>query len=105
MNCKNCSQIINGNFCTHCGQSTKVDRINLSNFLSELSEGIFQINKGLFYSVKELFLRPEYNIRAYLNGKIKNHFKPIAYVFILSTVTIFSFNYPFRDGELISVWN
>lgn len=86
MNCKNCNQVTNGNFCSNCGQSTKVDKINLSNFLKELSESIFQINRGFFYTMKALFVSPGHSIRAYLNGKRKNHFKPIAYVFTLSTL-------------------
>lgn len=86
INCKNCGTKVNGNFCTHCGQSVKVGKINLSSFLSELSESVFQVNKGLFYSLKELFLRPGHSIRAYLDGKRKNHFKPIAYAFTLSAI-------------------
>ncbi|MCB0631023.1 MAG: DUF3667 domain-containing protein, partial [Lewinella sp.] len=66
MNCKNCNQTAGGNFCAHCGQSTKVDKINLPNFLRELSEGVFQINRGFFFTLKELFVRPGYSIRAYL---------------------------------------
>ena len=86
MNCKNCEQIVDGNFCTHCGQSARVERINLSNFLNELSAGVFQIDKGFFYSLIELFVRPGPGIREYLAGKRKNHFKPIAYVLTMSAL-------------------
>lgn len=86
MNCKNCDEVVNGNFCTHCGQSTKVDKVNLPNFLRELSDSVFQINKGFFYTLKALFIRPGHSIREYLNGKRKNHFKPIAYALTLSTI-------------------
>ena len=86
MNCKNCNQVIDGQFCKYCGQSTKIDKINLSNFLSELSTSVFQVNKGFFYSLKELFVRPGHSIREYLNGKRKRHFKPITYALTLSTV-------------------
>lgn len=86
MNCKNCNQKVDGKFCTHCGQKTSIERINLSNFLKELSSSVFQINKGLFYTLKELFVRPGHSIRDYLSGKRKYHFKPIAYAFTLSTI-------------------
>jgi hypothetical protein len=86
MNCKNCDQIVDGNFCTHCGQSTKVAKINFTNFLGEFSDSVFQVNKGLLYSMKALFVRPGDSIREYLTGKRKNHFKPIAYAFTLSTI-------------------
>lgn len=86
MRCKNCNQIVDGNFCSHCGQKVKVDKINLPNFLNEVSDTIFQINRGLFYTMKELFVRPGYCIREYLSGKRKNHYKPIAYAFTLSAI-------------------
>ncbi len=86
MNCKNCGHTFEGNFCSNCGQKTSVGRINLKSFSNELAEGIFQINRGFFFTIKELFTRPEVSIQEYLDGKRKSHFKPIAYVLLLSTV-------------------
>ncbi len=89
MNCKNCGQIVDEKYCRHCGQNSKVSKINLSNFLNEVSESIFQINKGLFYTLKELFVRPGGSINEFLNGKRKSHFKPVAYVLTFSTLYFF----------------
>ncbi len=86
MKCKNCGHTIDGKYCSHCGQHSNVDRINLPNFLNEVSESVFQINKGFFYTLISLFFRPGKSIREFLNGKRKKHFKPIAYVLILSTL-------------------
>lgn len=86
MNCKNCGHSVDGKFCSHCGQNSKVGRIDFPNFLNEISESIFQINKGFFYTLRELFVRPGSTLKEFLNGKRKNHFKPIAYALTLSTV-------------------
>lgn len=86
MNCKNCDEEVQGKFCSNCGQSTTVDRINYANFLKDVSEGVFQINKGFFYTLKALFTRPGKSIQDYLQGKRKQHFKPVAYALLLSTV-------------------
>ncbi len=86
MHCKNCNQLVKENFCGQCGQSIKVSKINLPNFLGELTDNVFQINKGLFYTMKALFVSPGQTIKDYLSGKRKHHFKPIAYVFTLSTI-------------------
>lgn len=86
LNCKNCNRKIQENFCSFCGQKTKVGKINFVNFLNEVSESVFQIDKGFFYTLKELFVRPGHSIREYLEGKRKNHFKPIAYAITISTV-------------------
>lgn len=86
MNCKNCGQIIDAKFCSHCGQNSKVDRITLTNFITELSDSLIQVNRGLLFTIKELTIRPGYSIKDYIKGKRKNYFKPIAYALALSTV-------------------
>ena len=86
MICKNCQHDFEGKFCNNCGQSSSVQKINSEELLNEISSGVFQVNRGLLFTVKELFTRPGYTIREYLNGKRKNHFKPIAYALTLSTL-------------------
>lgn len=86
MNCKNCGVSFEGNFCPNCGQSATVDKINIPNFLREVSVSVFQINKGLLFTIRELFFRPGQSIHEYLEGKRKPYFKPIAYAFTLSTI-------------------
>jgi len=86
MTCKNCGHSIEGNYCSHCGQKANVKRIDLPYFLSEFSESFFQIDKGFFYSIKQLLVRPGTSIKEYLSGKRKKYFKPIAYVITLSTL-------------------
>jgi len=108
MICKNCDQSTKGDFCNHCGQRTIVSKINLASTISELSYSVFQLDRGLFYSMKELFIRPGDTIREYLDGKRKNHFKPIAYVFTLSTA-YFLISRSGEDGNMLakfieSIW-
>tara|TARA_Y100001935_G_scaffold121525_1_gene100546 strand:+ start:9593 stop:10342 length:750 start_codon:yes stop_codon:yes gene_type:complete len=86
MKCKNCGEDVDGNYCSHCGQSAGVEKITLSTLAHEISTSIFQLDRGFFFTLKELFVRPGASIRDYLNGKRKQHFKPIAYVLTLSTV-------------------
>ena len=101
MNCKNCEQIVEGKYCSNCGQSSAVSKVNLTSFVAELSESIFQVNRGLIYTIKELFIRPGHSIRAFLEGKRKYHFKPIAYTFLLSTIYFFLSQY-FESGTFVS---
>lgn len=48
MNCKNCGHIVQDTYCGHCGQKVNVDRITFSSLLNELTESVFQVNKGFF---------------------------------------------------------
>lgn len=86
MNCKNCKNPVDGNYCKNCGQALKVDRITFARLLEETSESILQINRGLFFTLKELSLRPGHMLQEFLDGQRKNHFKPIAYLLTLSTI-------------------
>ena len=86
MNCKNCGHAVEGKYCNHCGQKSNVDRITLSSLMKELTESIFQIDRGFFYTLIQLFTRPGKSIGEYIIGKRRRHFKPIAYLITFSTI-------------------
>lgn len=86
MNCKNCNAVVKGKFCSECGQNINVGVLTFGGLLNELSQNIFQVDKGFFFTLKEMFVQPGLSIRNYLSGKRKSHFKPIAYLLILSTI-------------------
>lgn len=90
MNCKNCNNELLGKFCNQCGQKSKVERIDLNYLLNEIPNSIFQLNRGFFFTLKELFLRPGHSIREFLSGKRVNHYKPISYLLITSTIYVLS---------------
>jgi hypothetical protein len=107
MNCKNCGYSVEGNYCSHCGQKASVGRITFSSILQEVSESIFQVNKGFSHTLIGLFVRPGDSINEYLEGKRKSHFKPIAYLLILSTVyflTTQALNQATWVGDIITGW-
>lgn len=85
--CLNCNQLIDSNFCSKCGQNTATHRFSLKHFfLHDLIHGVFHIDKGYFYTIKELFTRPGHSVREYIEGKRVKHFNYIT--FILLTITI-----------------
>jgi len=107
MNCKNCGLRVEGNFCSHCGQKASIGRITVANFLHEVSESIFQINRGFFYTLGELFVRPGKSIDEFLQGKRKRHFKPIAYLIALSTAYFLTTQITGQNtwvGDIITGW-
>jgi len=86
MTCKNCGEIIPIHYCTYCGQSSEVSKITWTKLVKELPETVFQINRGFLFTIKELFIRPGHAIREFVNGKRINHYKPLAYLVVLSTI-------------------
>lgn len=90
MICKNCNTSVTGDFCHNCGQATRTKEVNFKYVLQEIPNSILQVDRGFLYTIKELFTRPGHSIREYLEGKRVKHFKPIAFVLLLSALYVFS---------------
>lgn len=82
--CKNCGHRFEGKFCNNCGQTADTNRINYHDLRHQLTHSLFHIDAGLFYTSKQLFMRPGDAIREYLEGKRVNHIKPLSYILILA---------------------
>jgi hypothetical protein len=91
--CKNCNQSINGKFCSHCGQSADTHAINAHFLWHDIQHGLFHYEKGIPFTVKELFTHPGHSIRAYIEGKRVNHFKPISLIILLAGIYGFLYHY------------
>ncbi|HEX2617485.1 MAG TPA: DUF3667 domain-containing protein [Flavobacteriales bacterium] len=89
MTCANCGTTVAARFCPACGQPARTERITGKHLLHELPHSILHVDKGLLYTMKELFVRPAAMIEGYLAGQRVRHFKPLAYVVILSAVASF----------------
>ncbi|UNY98171.1 DUF3667 domain-containing protein [Zhouia spongiae] len=83
--CKNCGTEVVGNFCADCGQSADTQRLDIRYILHDIQLGLLYFDKGLFYTVKELFIRPGHTVREFIEGKRVNHFKPLSLVILLAT--------------------
>lgn len=84
--CQNCNSELNGNFCSQCGQSSKTHRINFHFLWHDMQHGLLHIDKGIAYTIKELFTRPGHSIRDFLDGKRVQHFKPTSLVLLLAGI-------------------
>lgn len=112
-NCKNCNNPLKGNFCSNYGQSSQTKRINMVDLLYDFVYVLFQVDKGFFYTTKELFLHPGQMLRDYLAGKRIQYFKPFNFLLLTATICAFlaifldisiSYNSTWlTDGEGLSV--
>lgn len=100
INCKNCNNKFEGNFCNICGQSSETDRIDIKFIWEDVEHGIIHYDKGIGYSLKQLLLKPGYSIYDYIAGKRINHFRPISLCIILATIYVLV--YHFLGIKLIS---
>lgn len=84
--CKNCGTQFKGNFCNQCGQAARTEKMNWHFLWHDIQHGLLHFDKGLFYTLKQLFTRPGHSIREFLEGKRINHFKPLSLVIVLATI-------------------
>ena len=90
MICKNCNHRFKGKFCNNCGQNANVEKIDFKYLLHEIPNSVFQVNRGFLFTIKELFTRPGHSIREFLDGKRRQHYKPLAFVVLASTLYVIS---------------
>ncbi|MHC1737469.1 MAG: DUF3667 domain-containing protein [Ignavibacteriaceae bacterium] len=85
--CKNCNNKFLGNYCNNCGQSAKVEKIDFKSLWEDAISIIFKYyEKGIIFSVKQLFTRPGDTIREYLEGKRVSHFKPFSLLLMFAAL-------------------
>ena len=77
--CANCRR---GNppkahYCLHCGQAMHQHRIDAHFIWHELQHGLLHVDKGIFFTIKELALQPGRTVREFLAGRRTAHFKPV----------------------------
>lgn len=87
-NCKNCNELITGNFCINCGQK-KYKRIDRKYVMEEVQYTFLHANKGLLYSAKTILKNPGKTARDFIDGNRVRHYKPILLTFVLSGLSAF----------------
>lgn len=87
--CLNCGAELPGPFCGQCGQSAATHRLTFASLLHELPHSIWHVNRGLPYTIKELFVRPGHTLRRYLAGQRVPFFSPISLILLLAGVVSF----------------
>jgi len=101
--CLNCNEPLQGNFCIHCGQSAKTHRFTIKHiFTKDVIFAIFHVNRGLLFSIKELFTRPGHSVREYVSGKRVTHLNYFTLlVIVLLIFSLVEHLTPFHFADLI----
>jgi hypothetical protein len=87
INCKNCNNTVDNNFCGNCGQPIQIKRVDKHYFFHEIWH-VLHFEKGIFYTIKELLIRPGQNVRKFITEDRSRLVKPI--IFIVTTSLIYT---------------
>lgn len=83
--CLNCNETTERNFCSNCGQKNEIHRITLKHFLfHDVIHGVWHLEKGILFTLKETIIRPGQAALDYINGKRIKYYN----VFYLSLLVI-----------------
>lgn len=86
--CKNCQHKSKGNYCPQCGQSTHTHEINFKFLWHDIQHGLLHFDKGMFYTIPQLYRNPGRTVQHYMEGKRVRHSKPFTLVFLLASLFI-----------------
>ena len=68
--CLNCNENLIGKFCYNCGQKSDTHRITLKHFIfHDVLHGVWHIEKGIIFTIKESKTRPGKAALDYISGK------------------------------------
>jgi len=101
IHCKNCGNNFNGHYCNACGQDAHTGTIDKHFIYHELQHGLFHVDKGLLYTLKELFTNPGDTIRLFIEGKRVKHFKPLAFLLVMAALYAFV-NHFFNSNVILT---
>ena len=95
--CKKCKSEFQGNYCSNCGHPQEIERINGRYIVSEIGS-VLNFQKGFFFTIKELLIRPGQNIKTFISEDRNRLVKPIMFILLCSlTYAIFVQIFEFKD--------
>jgi hypothetical protein len=82
--CLNCATPIQQNYCPNCGQKATTHRYSIPHYIEhDLVHGIFHVDRGMLFTLKELFTRPGHGIREFIQGKRQNYFSFVSLILLI----------------------
>jgi DNA-directed RNA polymerase subunit RPC12/RpoP len=88
--CKNCGTQLSEQdaYCSNCGQKIIKERYTVKRFWGELIRIITNVERGFWFTLKQMFVAPATVISNYLNGKTKPYYHPFRYIFIWASIAV-----------------
>ncbi len=83
--CLNCNTEITQNYCQICGNPKSLKRIDGKYITTEISS-VLNFDKGIFYTIKELIIKPGSTVRKFILEDRNRLVKPIIFIIISSLI-------------------
>ena len=100
-NCKKCNSELNGNYCSNCGYPAKIRRID-AHYIKDEIRILFNLERGFFFTIKELIIRPGQNIRRFIAEDRNRLVKPITFLIVTSLIYSLIVNFFHAEEQYIN---
>jgi len=98
--CIKCQNRITENYCSNCGNPKELKRIDRKYIFSEIGS-VLNFDRGIFYTIKELLIRPGITVRKFIIEDRNRLVKPIIFIIVSSLIyTILREFFHFEDDYL-----
>lgn len=98
--CPACFKESAGEVCMHCGEELYPRRLTLLQLVKDIPDVFFDVDSGLFYTMRTFFTSPGKQIKGYFTGDRKRHYKPLKYILFIGGFTTFIYaKYPITNGR------
>ena len=91
--CKHCHLAGEGRYCSNCGEVYNPERITFHSIFHEAVHTLTHADKGLFYTLKNLAIRPGKMQRSYLEGERTTNQKPFSLFFICASIAAIALHF------------
>ena len=98
--CPACDRESGGEVCMHCGEILYPKRITVARILRDIPDVFFDLEQGLFYTIRTFLFNPGIQIKRYFAGDRSRHYKPLKFILFIGGVTTFIYaKCPITDGK------
>lgn len=102
INCGNCNSEVAQNYCPNCGNAVKLKRID-GHYIQHEIVHVLHFEKGIFYTIKELLIRPGQNIRKFISTDRSRLVKPVIFIIITSLIYTLLTHFFHIDDSFIKI--
>lgn len=108
--CLNCGTAFRGNYCPQCGQKATTGRLGFLSAIEHMLGTFTNMERGFVHTSIELFYRPGYMMRDYVEGKRSEYSRPLSMLFLLATLQLVihyifyqNFGYQPIEAEVVNI--
>lgn len=96
--CKICQSQVSQNYCPNCGTPITLKRIDGQYLLDQITT-VLNFDKGIFFTIRELLLRPGQCIHTFIHEDRNRLVKPVIFIIVTSLIYMIAENvFRFQQG-------